>query len=139
MNRIFASLNGPVTGGRHMHWQRALISALVVVCLLLAQWVGLSHAVAHAHGLGNAGLHLASAERGADGNPAGNSLFDHPRASGACAALDAATLGAGPCADVAMLPVQRAAQAPVIAVLLQRWHSPFVANFSTRAPPGIDT
>ena len=138
MNRILPSHNRSATGGRRLHRPRALIGALLVLCLLLAQWVGLSHAIAHAHGLGNASLHQALADRGADGNPTGNGLFDHPRASGACAALDAATLGAGPCTDIAMLPVQRAAQVPAVALPLQRWHSPFIANFSTRAPPRID-
>ncbi len=129
----FAPLTG--TAGHRKLRQRALVSALLVLCLLVAQWVGLAHAVAHAHGLGNAGIDLVSAERSADTSPASPGLFDHPRASGACAALDAATLGAGPCADISVLPVQRAVQAPMPAVLLQRWYQPFVASFSTRAPP----
>ena len=118
---------------RHLPRSRALVSALLVLCLLLAQWVGRAHAVAYAQGQGSA--HLQLTDRGIDTNPVSAGLFDHPKASGACAALDAATLGAGPCTDIGMLPLQRAVQAPASAVLLQRWHPPFVASFSSRAPP----
>jgi hypothetical protein len=113
--------------------QRALVGALLVLCLLLAQWIGLAHAIAHAHGQSSVDLQLA--ERGNDNTPVIAGLFDHAKASGACAALDAATLGTGPCSDIAMPPLQRAEQVPAPAVLLQRWHPPFVASFSSRAPP----
>ena len=111
----------------------ALVSGLLVLCLLLAQWVGLAHAIAHAQSQGS--VHLQLAERGGDTDAVSVGLFDHPKASGACAALDAATLGAGPCTDIGTLPLQRAVQVPASAVLLQRWHPPFVASFSSRAPP----
>ncbi len=140
MNRLLAITGGPAHSERRTQRQRAFVGVLLVLCLLLAQWVGYAHAIAHAHGQGNLNAPLQVAElnsdaRGDAGNDAKAGLFDHARASGACVALDASALGAGPCADIALLPVQRATLAPATAVLLQRWHPPFTANFATRAPP----
>ncbi len=138
MNRLLAINGGLAHSERRAQRQRAVIGVLLVLCLLLAQWVGYAHAIAHAHVQGNASPHLLAGERGIDATSDANAkagLFDHARASGACVALDAAALGAGPCTDIALLPVQRAAVAPVTVVLLHRWLAPFTANFASRAPP----
>jgi hypothetical protein len=111
---------------------RALIGALLVLSLLLVQWVGYAHAIAHWHGQGSVAAHLQNAERIVD---AGNGLFDHQKASGACVALDAATLGAGPCSSSFALPALHAPQLPPVTLPEPRWRPAFSALFSTRAPP----
>ncbi len=110
---------------------RALVSALLVLCLLLAQWVGYAHAIAHWHGQGMGGAHLQQSERIADAS----SLFDHPKASGACTALDAATLGAGLCSSGLALPAVHVPPLPLVAQDTQRWLPAFSPLFPTRAPP----
>lgn len=119
------------SAGYRMLRHRALVSALLVLCLLLAQWVGYAHAIAHWHGLGNGGAHLLQAERIADGSP----VFDHQKSSGACAAFDAATLGAGLCHSGLALPAVHVPQLPPVAQDTQRWLPAFSPLFSTRAPP----
>ena len=114
---------------------RAVVGALLVLCLLLAQWVGYAHAIAHWHGQGSNAAHLKhlqKAERVAD---AGNGLFDHQKASGACVALDAVALGAGLCSSGLALPAAHAPQLPPVALTEQRWLPAFSALFATRAPP----
>ena len=120
------------TGERPMSRHRALIGAMLVLCLLFAQWVGYAHAIAHGHVQGNAAAHLSKAERVAD---AGKGLFDHQQASSACIALDAATLGAGLCSNDLALPAVHAPRLPAVTLIDQRWLPVFSAHFSTRAPP----
>lgn len=120
------------TGERRKLRHRALIGALLVLCLLFAQWVGYAHAIAHWHGQGSAAAHWQKGERIAD---AGNGLFDHQKASGACVALDAATLGAGPCSSGLALPALHAPQQPPVTLAEPSWRPAFSALFSTRAPP----
>ncbi len=120
------------TGARSLLRPRAVVGAWLVLCLLLAQWVGYAHAIAHWHGQGSNAVHLQKAERVAD---AGTGLFDHQNASGTCIALDAVALGAGPCSSGLALPAVHAPQLPPVALAEQRWLPAFSAHFSTRAPP----
>ena len=117
-------------GERCIHPARALMGALLVLCLLLSQWVGYAHAIAHWHG--NAAAHLQKAERSAD---ASTGLFEHQKASGTCIALDAAALGAGLCSSALALPVAHAPQLRPDMLAAQRWLPAFSPLFSTRAPP----
>ncbi len=110
---------------------RAFASAMLVLCLLVAQWVGYAHAIAHWHGQEMGAAHLQQSERIADASP----VFDHQKASGACAALDAATLGAGLCSSSFALPAVHVPQRPPVAQDTQRWLPAFSPFFPTRAPP----
>ncbi len=102
----------------------ALFGILLALSLLLTQWLGYAHAIAHA---GNA---AEFAKAGQAGGP-----FEHARSAGACAGFDAATLGAGTLNSVLpLLPVIRES-GPVDLPLRSGWHRQFSAHFSSRAPP----
>ena len=104
--------------------QRAFMAALLVFSLLLAQWLGLTHAIAHS---GVASAQTASAS--------GWEPIEHTQSAAHCAAFDAATLGASlHTSGLVILPVVRcstAVELPVrggIARLTTR-------HFNSRAPP----
>ena len=109
---------------RRRHW----LALTLMLSLLFAQWLGFGHAVAHGNGLPEVKQAAAKAL----------GLPDHSKASGACAALDAATLGAGlPTAD--FIPAFAVLDhGPVTLPLRTGWHRLFTAHFSSRAPP-LDT
>ncbi len=106
------------------------LALLLMLSLLFTQWLGYGHAIAHG---GNAqpefGLKIAKTTA-EPGSPAG-----HQKSPGACASVDAATLGAGvPMAD--FVPAfATLANGPVTLPLRTGWHRLFTAHFSTRAPP----
>lgn len=109
-----------------MHDRRrsALMGILLALSLLFTQWLGYAHAIAHA---GGATDYAKVAQ--ADG------ALEHAKSAGACAAFDAATLGAGTLNSVlpAMPVVQKSG--PVALPLRAGWHRQFTAHFSSRAPP----
>ncbi len=121
-------------GDRRIRRQRSFAGTLLVLCLLFAQWVGYAHAIAHWHGQGNAGAHLQKAERIAIAD-ATTGLFDHQKASGACVALDAATLGVSLCSSALTLPAIH--QPPLLQAMPAApfWLPAFSPLFSPRAPP----
>lgn len=133
MTRIAPQHRQPGISGQPTPVRRALLGALLVLCLLLSQWLGYSHAIAHMHGQANAAAH-AQGEPPAGTQP-GSGLFEHQKASGACAALDAATLGASLCSDGLALSALRAPQVPAPALQYQAWRPAFIPLFSSRAPP----
>ncbi len=104
-----------------------------MLSLLLMQWLGYAHAIAHADGP-NEATRIEIAKAGvADHQKAG--VADHQKAASACAAFDAATLGAGLHSPAITL---FAAPAPSFAplTLTPVGHAPaFFAHFSSRAPP----
>lgn len=132
MKPILHLTRDAASGDRRTNRQRAFIGTLLVLCLLLAQWVGYAHAIAHVHGQGNVGTHAAVADRGADTS---SGPFEHQKASGACAALDAAALGAGLCSKGLALQALHAPQLPPVERASQPWLPAFAPHFSTRAPP----
>lgn len=96
-----------------------------MLSLLLTQWLGYAHAIAHANGL-NEATRVESTKAGA---------ADHPQTASACAAFDAATLGAGlhsPALTLAVLPSP--SFAPALAIPAGHTQ-PFFVHFSSRAPP----
>ncbi len=102
----------------------ALMGMLLVLSLLLTQWLGYAHAIAHA---GGAPEFKKAALAG--------SALEHAKSASACAAFDAATLGAGTLNSMLpALPVVREG-GPVILPLRSGWHRQFSAHFSSRAPP----
>ncbi len=106
----------------------ALIGMLLAISLLLSQWLGYAHAIAHA-GVGAEPAKAAQAYTG---------VSDHVKSAGACAALDAATLGAGlQSASLPLLP-DMATNGPVALPLRSGWHRLFTAHFSSRAPPRLN-
>ncbi len=103
---------------------RTLIAALLAIVVLCAQWVGLSHRIAHAGLQQSAVSSLMQAD-----NP-----FDKS-AEHSCILFDAATLASGvntPPYTAALLP-----GAPVLALWLAfaSWDAPLRCHFSSRAPP----
>ncbi|MFM7483750.1 MAG: hypothetical protein ACKO2S_05780 [Burkholderiaceae bacterium] len=108
----------------HRNRYRALIGVLLVFSLLLSQWVGLSHAIAHS---GIAGAQAISAS--------GWEPIEHSKSASHCAAFDAATLGASlHSSGLLVLPAIRGSAAvklPIpdgVARLTTR-------HFNSRAPP----
>jgi len=108
-----------------MHRPAAFMSMVLMLSLLLTQWLGYAHAIAHADSR-NEATRIEIAKAGA---------ADHQKAASACAAFDAATLGAGLHSPAITL---FAAPAPSFAplALTPVCHAPaFFAHFSPRAPP----
>ena len=108
----------------HRNRYRALIGVVLVFSLLLSQWVGLSHAIAHS---GVGGTQAASV--------AGWEPIEHSKSASPCAAFDAATLGASlHSSGLLVLPAIRGSAAvnlPIpdgVARLTTR-------HFDSRAPP----
>lgn len=108
-----------------MHKRRsALMGMLLALSLLFTQWLGYAHAIAHAGGV----TEFTQVVQ------AGGAL-EHAKSASACAAFDAATLGAGTLNSI--LPAAPVVQenGPVALPLRAGWHRQFTAHFSSRAPP----
>lgn len=105
---------------------RAVTAALLVISLLLAQWLGLAHAIGHS---GIAGTQTMSAP--------GWEPSQHPHSIGHCAAFDAATLGASlHSIGLPLPPVIRTSTAinlPVVGAVTARTPR----HFDSRAPPQL--
>jgi hypothetical protein len=110
---------------RKMHLPASLLSVVLMLSLLLTQWLGYGHAIAHADSL-NEATRVESTQAGA---------ADHPQTASACAAFDAATLGAGlhsPGLTLVAIPTPSFAPAEATPA----GHAPaFFVHFSSRAPP----
>ena len=113
-----------ITAHSHRRSYRVLTTALLVFGLLLSQWAGLRHAIAHS------GIATTQAASDSSWEP-----IQHTHSASHCAALDAATLGASLHGNASLvLPAVRASAAidlPVrggIARLTAR-------HFNSRAPP----
>lgn len=103
----------------------AALGVLLAISLLLTQWLGYAHAIAHA----GAPAEYAAAPM-VKGDP-----FDHAKSASACAALDAMALGMG-LQSTGLPPLPPAvADSPVAQPLRTGWHRLFTAHFSSRAPP----
>ncbi len=105
-----------------------LISLLLVLSLLFAQWLGYVHAFAHSGGTGES-TEFVQATQSPDGT------FGHAKSAGACAAFDAAALGTGLHGPALQLLAALPADGPVALPPRTGWHRLFTAHFSTRAPP----
>ncbi len=104
--------------------RRAFMGMLLALSLLFTQWVGYAHAIAHA---GGATEFTKVAQAG--------SPLEHAKSASACAAFDAATLGAGTLnSALPTVPVVQES-GPVVLPLRAGWHRQFSAHFSSRAPP----
>jgi len=116
-----------LTGRRHS--QRA-IAGLLVLALLLAQWSGFQHRIAHG-GQGGAGFitAIASSADGEDGKSGGASLHH------SCLDFDATTLAFALHAAVPVTPVLPERLRPASQPDFASWHAPFPHHFLTRAPP----
>lgn len=108
----------------HRHPQRAFTAVLLVLSLLLAQWLGLTHAIAHS---GVASAQIASTP--------GWEPIEHTQSATHCATFDAATLGASlHSSDLAISPVVRcsaAVELPVRSGITRLT----TRHFNSRAPP----
>jgi hypothetical protein len=108
-----------------MHRRAAFMSMVLMLSLLLAQWLGYAHAIGHADNR-NEATRIEIAKAG---------VADHQKAASACAAFDAATLGAG-LHSPAIALVTAAAPSFAPLALTPVGHAPaFFAHFSSRAPP----
>ena len=96
-----------------------------MLSLLLTQWLGYAHAIAHADSRNDA-IPVEIAKAG---------IADHKKAASACAAFDAATLGASVCSPpITLIVAPSPSFAPL--ALTPVAHAPaFFIHFSSRAPP----
>ena len=108
-----------------MHRPAAFLSMVLMLSLLLTQWLGYAHAIAHADGR-NEAIRIESAKAG---------LIDHQKAASACAAFDAATLGAGLHSPAITLFTAPAPSSAPAAPTPTGYAPAFFAHFSSRAPP----
>ena len=110
---------------RKMHRPAAFLNMVLMLSLLLTQWLGYAHAIAHADSW-NEAARIEITKAGG---------VDHQKAASACAAFDAATLGAGlhsPAITLCVSPAPSCAPAALTYI----GHAPaFFAYFSSRAPP----
>lgn len=109
---------------------RTVIAALLALAILCAQWVGVSHRIAHA------GLQQPAFSSAFLPDSQANESADRS-AEHSCLLLDAAALSAAlgtPPLTAAVLP-----GAPVLALWLAfaSWDAPLLCHFSSRAPPRI--
>ncbi len=111
------------------HRSSTVIALWVAICLLFAQWLGYAHAITHA-GLKSesASVQVLSADKT-------SIVFDHQKASNACAALDAATLGAGLHSAPVLALLLTLPPSKIACAVSTPWQRPFIALFSSRAPP----
>ena len=105
------------------------ITIWIVMCLLFAQWLGFAHAISHAGGKPEiTSNQLVAADKA-------SLAFDHQKASKSCAALDAATLGAGLHSAPVLSLLLTLSPTRVDCAVLNPWQQSFIALFSSRAPP----
>ena len=111
------------------HRSSAIIALWVAVCLLFAQWLGYAHAISHAGSKSEtASVQVLAADKT-------SIVFDHQKASSACAALDGATLGAGLHSATVLSLLLTFSASTADCILLTPWQQSFAALFSSRAPP----
>ena len=96
-----------------------------MLSLLLAQWMGYAHAIAHADSRDEA-ISIQISKSG---------IADHPKAASACAAFDAATLGAGLHSPAITLVVAPAPWFAPLALVAVAYAPALFVHFSSRAPP----
>lgn len=107
----------------------AAIALWIVLCLLFAQWLGFAHAISHAGTKPEiTSNQFATADKTFF-------VFDHQKASSSCAALDAATLGASLHSAPALPLLLTLPPTNIDCALHNPWQQPFIALFSSRAPP----
>jgi hypothetical protein len=115
-----------ITASSHRRSYRALTAALLVFGLLLSQWVGWTHAIAHS------GIASTQAASDSSWEP-----IQHTHSASHCAALDAATLGASlHSSGLLVLPAVRASAAidlPVRGGIARLT----ALHFNSRAPPHL--
>ncbi len=110
---------------RKLHHHAALLSLALILSLLFTQWLGYAHLIAHADGV-NEATRIESAKSG---------IPDHQKTASACAAFDAAALGASLHTPDIILAVRHSASF-VPQAASPAGHAPaFFAHFASRAPP----
>lgn len=111
-------------------YQQQRITLLLVVCLLFsllfAQFLGLTHSIAHAPQEG------ATQAASADGKAARQLLHD---TNTSCAAFDEACVGASLHTPTYSPPLLPGAAVLSLWVAFASWEQPFQRLFSSRAPP----
>jgi hypothetical protein len=105
---------------------RTSITLLLVLCLLFAQSLGLSHRIAHTHAASTS--QVTSAET----HITGSVLHD---ASISCIAFDEACVGASLHSTTFFPPLLPGAAVLSLWVAFSCWQQPFQRHFSSRAPP----
>jgi hypothetical protein len=110
---------------------RAVVTAVVALALLLAQWAGQAHRIAHPNDpeerVAPAWSLLHERSPGVD-DGLGDTLHD-------CAAYDAAALGAGPPLDASASALPCATPAPTPVAATRGPGSVDALGYSPRAPP----
>ncbi len=117
----------------------AAIALWVALCLLLAQWLGYAHAIGHPGLTAEPRVsQISTSAQFSAADPASDSItsaFDHQKSLNACAALDAATLGASLHSPPVLAIFLTLPSATADTTCLSVWQQSFAALFSSRAPP----
>lgn len=106
----------------------AIMALWIALCLLFAQGLGYAHAISHGAPKPETTFQGTSVDKV-------TLVLDHQKASNACAALDAATLGAGLPSASPLALLLTLSPSRVVCALPSPWQQSFVALFSSRAPP----
>jgi hypothetical protein len=112
---------------RNKHLPTHLLALLLTCSLLVAQWVGLQHRVAHAW-LQSSAPALDHADRSIQ-EAADKDLFH------SCTLLDASTVGACIAGAGYTPPLQGNLSFSILILPLVSWQALFIRQFSSRAPP----
>jgi hypothetical protein len=120
-------VSSPIFIHRKLHLSTAFLSVVLMLSLLLTQWLGYSHAIAHA-GSPNKTIGFFKTNAGS---------VEHQKTSSACISFDAATLVSGLHTTQILFAVAPAFSCPPLAVLDTGHEPAFFVHFSSRAPPLI--
>ncbi|MGB7480853.1 MAG: hypothetical protein WA924_11025 [Burkholderiaceae bacterium] len=112
---------------RFLTGRRQTIAGLLVLALLLAQWSGFQHRIAHG---GQGGFGFAAPASVSDGNGRSGDALHH-----SCLDYDAATLAFALHAAVPLVPALPERRRPAPRLDFASWDAPFPRHFLTRAPP----
>ncbi|HTN66635.1 MAG TPA: hypothetical protein VL051_10690 [Burkholderiaceae bacterium] len=112
----------------HPRSNHKILTSLLVLALLLAQWSGLNHRIMHGVGQGSAGYYLAI-------GPAPNSVDGSDLAHHSCVAFDAATLAAAIYSAPFAAPTLPNLHVLALWIAFASWRAPFSCHFLSRAPP----
>lgn len=115
----------------HVSWfsrqqEHAVVTVILVMTLLLAQWAGLAHRIDHAYSTGATQV-LAST---VDGSGTNDASLRH-----SCVAFDAAAVADSLHVTAFALPIVVSAKTLALWAAFSSWDAPVVCHFSSRAPP----
>ncbi|TCS38597.1 hypothetical protein EDC30_102336 [Paucimonas lemoignei] len=107
----------------------SLTTALVVLAMLCAQWVGLAHSIAHSGSKQESpyfSLYVSAPDTG------GDKFSAH-----SCVLFEAAAIAASLATPTVNLTLPLSVHALALWLAFASWDAPFLCHFSPRAPPAV--